>query len=112
MNTQKLLSTMENDVAKSVQSFTSKILSSLVKKTPVDLGAAKNNWNLSVNKIDKTTAKKRNSALNLDVLKTIDGKKDVYITNSLPYIVALEHGHSKQAPKGMVKMTVNELKSR
>jgi hypothetical protein len=112
MNTQKLINTMDNDIAKSVQSFSAKVLSSLVKKTPVDHGCAENNWNLSHGKIDFSTVDcKRNPALNVDVLKTITGKKDVYITNSLPYIKALENGHSKQAPKGMVALTVGQLKN-
>lgn len=35
----------------------------------------------------------------------------VYITNSLPYAQRLEFGHSKQAPQGMVRLTVAELQS-
>jgi hypothetical protein len=30
----------------------------------------------------------------------------IYITNSLPYADRLEHGWSKQAPRGMVRLTV------
>ena len=34
---------------------------------------------------------------------------DIYFTNSLPYAIPLEYGHSKQqAPNGMVRLTVNE----
>jgi hypothetical protein len=32
-----------------------------------------------------------------------------YITNNLPYAWRLEHGHSKQAPAGMVGLTVVEF---
>jgi len=32
-----------------------------------------------------------------------------YITNSLPYAIRLEDGWSKQAPKGMVKLTKEEF---
>jgi hypothetical protein len=32
-----------------------------------------------------------------------------WIANSLPYIVPLEHGWSKQAPAGMVGLTVTEF---
>lgn len=32
-----------------------------------------------------------------------------YITNSLPYIVALENGYSKQAPQGMVALVSVEF---
>ena len=34
---------------------------------------------------------------------------DHYITNSVPYIIPLENGHSRQAPKGMVALTVLEF---
>ena len=30
----------------------------------------------------------------------------VYLTNNLPYIMALEYGHSRQAPAGMARITV------
>lgn len=33
----------------------------------------------------------------------------IYMTNNLPYALAVEHGHSKQAPRGMVKVTVAEF---
>lgn len=34
---------------------------------------------------------------------------DIYFTNSLPYAIPLEYGHSdQQAPNGMVRLTVNE----
>lgn len=32
-----------------------------------------------------------------------------YITNSLPYAIPLEDGHSRQAPNGMVKLTTLEF---
>jgi hypothetical protein len=112
MNIQKLINTMENDTAKAMQSISAKVLKSVVKKTPVDLGCAKNNWNLSEGKMDASTSYcKRDPSININVLKKISGKKDIYITNSLAYIMTLEKGHSKQAPKGMVATTVNELKN-
>ena len=33
----------------------------------------------------------------------------IYITNSLPYADRLERGHSKQAPQGMVRLTMLDL---
>lgn len=35
----------------------------------------------------------------------------VYISNTLPYIEALENGHSKQAPSGMLRVTFLEVQS-
>lgn len=103
MNTQKLINTMEKDIAKAVQGISFKVLASVVKKTPVDTGMARNSWNISEGKI--------NTSLINSVRDKISGKKDVYITNSINYIMKLENGSSKQAPKGMVAVTINELKN-
>lgn len=40
------------------------------------------------------------------------GDKTIYISNNLPYIVALEFGHSKQAPNGMVGVATANLKKK
>ena len=81
----------------------------VTKKTPVDTGRARANWNLSVGYIDDTTTQ---SVMQKSPMlsKNTGLDKAIYITNSLPYINALEHGHSKQAPRGMVGVTMNELK--
>lgn len=40
------------------------------------------------------------------------GDHDIYITNSLPYAIPVEYGHSKkQAPAGMVRITVTEFQT-
>lgn len=82
---------------------------SLVKKTPIDTGRAKANWNVSPGKIDTTVTKKTTRIQ--PTLKKGDGKKPIYITNSLHYIIYLEHGHSIQArnPDGMVQVTMSEF---
>jgi hypothetical protein len=77
-------------------------------KTPVDTGRARGNWNLSEGSIDGSI---NNSATTIKAYREPKGKKDVYITNSLPYIGLLEKGSSKQAPKGMVSTTMNEIRS-
>lgn len=107
MNTQILKKTMEKDIAKAIREISFKVLISLVKKTPVDTGRAKNNWNMSEGQINTSIDIKPSGARD-----DISGKKDIYITNSLNYILKLENGMpggSKQAPKGMVSVTINEL---
>lgn len=47
----------------------------------------------------------RNAAL-------IDGTQSVFIINNLPYIERLEHGWSKQAPAGMVRISKAEVEAR
>lgn len=103
MNTQKLVKTMEKDIAKAMKAISFEVLGRVVKKTPVKSGDAQNSWNISEGKI--------NTSLINSVRDKISGKKDVYITNSINYIMKLENGYSKQAPKGMVAVTINELKN-
>lgn len=39
----------------------------------------------------------------------LTGKSVIYVSNSLPYIVPLEFGHSKQAPAGMVRTAIADV---
>ena len=102
---------------------------SIVIKTPVDTGRARSSWNISEGSIDqsvspevdKTESRGRGSgkfqqataisAKKLRQLRHVNSRFPVfYITNSLPYIIPLEEGHSSQADKGyMVKRTLVEL---
>jgi hypothetical protein len=36
------------------------------------------------------------------------GEGSIFLTNNLPYAEEIERGHSKQAPQGMVRVTVTE----
>ena len=79
-------------------------------KTPVKTGRARGNWNVSVSSIDRSVDLNKKGYKSPTQRKG-DGLKTNYIVNSLPYIRRLEYGHSKQAPNGMVRVTVNELRS-
>lgn len=97
-----------------VRKLTTDILTSVVLKTPVDAGRARANWNVSLNRVDTSV-----SVTTTDVggQKTIhfgnaaiskwEPGDTIYIANSLPYIRRLEYdGWSKQAPAGMVRITL------
>ncbi|WP_429820275.1 hypothetical protein [Ensifer sp. B1-9] len=45
------------------------------------------------------------------IIAAADPFQAIFITNNLPYATALEAGHSKQAPIGMVAVTFAELES-
>jgi len=89
----------------------------ITQKTPVDTGRAKGNWNISVSRKDETindnatSTSFGNKGTPKYTVKKGDGLRDIYITNSLPYIYALEGGHSGQAPSGMVELTINEVRT-
>lgn len=103
------------DIVDVQKTFAFMLFSSIVRKTPVDTGRARGNWQISVgspaSEIDRTDKKKKGteSAYNKvekEKLNNIHDGEDIYISNNLPYIGKLEYGYSKQAPQGMVGVTL------
>jgi len=86
-------------------------LKRIVLKTPVDTGRARGNWQTTINipavgeKWDNT-----NIAAGATIIGTLKSFGTIFISNNLVYILPLEHGHSKQAPHGMVAVTIEELR--
>ena len=97
------------------------IFKGVVMKTPVKTGRARANWNIGVRRADLSTIDEGYSTPTLATKKAMeqtaklnrvkDGYPVVYITNNLPYIKRLEEGWSvKQAPEGMVRLTLLEAR--
>ena len=99
------------------------LYSSIVKKTPVDTGRARANWNISVGSPDLTTTEEtRKSPKPMKDFAENLKDESIFISNNLPYITTLEYGgypnppkkdggktvngYSKQAPEGMVGVTL------
>lgn len=116
-----------------------------MKKTPVDTGRARGNWQISIGS-DNTSPIERNDPKNygtvsqfkgeeIKKLNECKGDEKIFIVNNLPYITTLEYGgypdpvklgtwnkekkeyekrsaggYSKQAPSGMVGVTVANIK--
>ena len=78
-------------------------------------GRFKANWRANIGSVDDgtTTAIDPDGSLTKQVgksmIETATAEQDIYISNSLPYAVPLENGHSTQAPSGMVGITVVEF---
>tara|TARA_B100000900_G_scaffold384140_1_gene372719 strand:- start:1391 stop:1792 length:402 start_codon:yes stop_codon:yes gene_type:complete len=95
-------------------------LRGIVKKSPVDTGRFRANWIVSKNRINpaklNTVDKTGTSSITkgTQTIETFEYKKDksIIIQNNLPYANRLENGHSKQAPKGMVALTLTEMKTK
>ena len=87
----------------------------VVLKTPVDTGRARANWIPCVGSIpkgivaltDKTGGGARSAMQS--AVKEFGSGKIIYFANNLPYIQRLEDGWSKQAPAGMVHLTLLEV---
>ena len=101
--------------------------SRIIMRTPVDTGLARGNWQASKGTIPSGSvmrfdnAEKAVNSLGTGVssAKTdLIAKASAYnpltegsffISNSLVYIQRLEYGYSKQAPSGMLRLTVAEF---
>lgn len=89
---------------------------SIVKKTPVDTGRARGNWQIGIGQDIISTTPRTNKTGNVsgetNKLSQVSGDETIYISNNLPYIVRLEYGSSKQAPNGMVGLTTATFKKK
>ena len=105
------------------RAFAFALYSSIVEKTPVDTGRARGNWNISVGSPDESTSNSTGPKFSSPKsLPEPNGDESIFITNNLPYITKLEYGgypdppkkdggktsggFSKQAPNGMVGVTL------
>jgi hypothetical protein len=77
-------------------------------------GTFKANWNGAFGHIDDSITDETDPTGELSLVRINEAIPDdptgvFYITNSLPYAIPLEDGHSTQAPQGMVGITVLEF---
>lgn len=90
--------------------------SRIIELTPVDTGAARNNWFPSFNNPSNETTLKRDrdggtamARVNSFITTDLKGTT-LYLTNNLPYILHLENGHSQQSSE-MVSQTIRDFKN-
>ena len=81
--------------------------------TPVATGYARANWQITISGPAQGKREIGNyDATDVAVLATRSHGTVVWISNNADYIMALEHGHSGQAPQGMARITVENVKER
>lgn len=89
----------------------------LIKMSPVDTGMFKGAWVAGVNNVDSSkpnTPDKSGVATMARIqsmIGTVQAGDTIYISNNMEYAVKLEHGHSKQAPQGMVAISINFIEA-
>lgn len=90
--------------------------STVVLRTPVDTGRARANWQPKATTpasntlpAPTTPGEGANAALQRAqaVAAAYKGNTSLYLTNNLPYIGALNRGHSKQAPANFVQAAIS-----
>lgn len=103
----KFAKSMNIELETVVRKLAFEVYKGVTQKTPVDTGRAKANWMLGYGSINSRIT--NNTTFSLVQPPKGSGKRPIYITNNLPYISKLENGSSKQAPNGMVNLTMNEV---
>jgi hypothetical protein len=81
----------------------------MVRMSPVDTGRFRSNWQSGFGSANIDTGSPENSDAIGRASAALESWKPgqtIWLTNSLPYSRALEYGHSKQAPGGMVRLTI------
>lgn len=96
------------------------IFSGIVQRNPVKTGRSRAAWNIGIDKpVDLIIEPKGDEVLpppsvagGIRAMTGADGtKQKIYITNAVHYTPYLEGGSSKQAPAGMVLVTVEAVKA-
>ena len=95
------------------------MLQGVVMKSPVDSGAFRGNHRVSIGSVDYTKDfqkidKSGTTTIASGMSKILNVKLGirVFISNNLPYAIALENGHSGQAPLGIYSITFQSVTSK
>lgn len=94
-----------------IQDFATRIAEGTVELTPVRTGRARANWQLTVGSANEFSYAGDFSVNPLPkIFTTIDSIKDasrpIFFFNNVEYIQNLEEGYSRQAPQGMLQITL------
>ena len=95
----------------------------VVKRTPVDTGYLRANWQVGINvrpqgiigdagrkgKRDRHRASLTNAAKSMGDIRA---GGVVYLVNNVPYALQIEFGGSKQAPEGMARISTQQVQAR
>ena len=116
---------VEGNVERAVKDCAGAVARSVISNTPADTGRARSNWTAEMDQAlskifpahvpgEKGSTAEANAEIAIDqAIEVIDrfdinANRSVHISNSLPYIGALNDGHSKQAPADFVRTAVME----
>lgn len=97
-----------------VRRVTQDIYRRVVRRSPVDTGRFRANWNVSYGSPNVTFTDATNQSRSLaEIAKVATSPVGgvSFLANGLPYARELEFGSSTQAPQGMVRLTVREFAS-
>lgn len=88
--------------------------SMMIERSPVKSGRFRGNWQAGTGTVNTDTSAEPNSDAQVRTQSVLQGWKPgqtIFLTNSMSYSSSLERGHSKQAPYGMVRLTIQNYAS-
>lgn len=110
---------MGADLETVVRKATLDLFTAVVRRSPVDTGRFKGNWNASYGTPKLTVGGRAdqtklgsvgaNMKAELRIIESLPVGGVTYLSNGMPYAARLEHGWSGQAPSGMVKLAAEEF---
>lgn len=95
------------------------IFSNVIEKSPVDTGRFKGNWQCAISAVPagETNTPDKSPLGDVGTVAIVRADQTmldfklgdvIYFVNNLNYSLSLEYGHSKQAPSGMVRLSIGE----
>jgi hypothetical protein len=82
------------------------------QNTPVDTGRARGSWNISEEYADLSSLPQgQYPSGTSNAVGNISGKEEVHVSNNVEYIDVLDQGSSRQAPQGIVDITVAQVEA-
>lgn len=88
----------------------------IINLTPVDTGRMRGNYRFSVTRADTKVDEfefdpegEKKIAELIAMANTLDLGQKAIIANSLVYAIPLEYGHSQKAPRGMIRVTIENF---
>lgn len=111
---QKFKKAQQAILDKTIHAAKVELFKSIILDTPVDTGLARGNWQTTTGSPASGSLERTDPSGAQAIAEAIanmgTAQDTTYLTNNLPYIEALEYGHSQQAPNGMVRKNIARFK--
>ena len=100
---------VEMDVAAFRRRVTLGLKEKIERRTPVDTGRLRGSWAVSDGKPSPYIPSRQVTGLGPVEASFSNPFESSFITSNLPYTIRVEFGYSKQAPQGMVRISMAEM---
>ena len=117
MDISRFCKNANTDIQTVIRKISFEAFKRVVLRTPVDTGRARANWGVKVGSPTTYIIESEDKSGSATLAAAQDGVMgwdctgSIFLCNTLPYISSLEYGHSKQAPQGMVRLTIEEMQA-